>query len=279
MSETDPLPGHMDPFSLPDADRRDEQEAVGVASFLLSLRSRGIRDTGILRAMELVPRDVFAPRRFSDLSRTDVALPLPCGQTMTAPRTVAAMLVALAAGEGHRVLEVGTGTGYVSALLSRLGAEVHSVERFNTLAEAAIQHLKIVKAERVRIEIGDGLAARPRERFDRILLNGAVAEVPPAVTALLGPSSAVTAGGTSATAPLSRIRSKRSRGRAVGRGAGRGRAAAPRPDRPARGRGTAAGTRSGPANLVPGRGRRPDTVTAAKKAIRVTGNLSAETVA
>lgn len=187
MNDTDPQPEQMDPFSLPDADQRDEREAVGVASFLLSLRSRGIRDTGILRAMELVPRDVFAPRRFSDLSRTDVALPLPCGQTMTAPRTVAAMLVALGIGEGHRVLEVGTGTGYVSALLSRLGAEVHSVERFNTLAEAAVQHLKIVKAERIRIEIGDGLAARPRERFDRILLNGAVAEIPPAVTSLLGP--------------------------------------------------------------------------------------------
>lgn len=187
MSETDPLQEPMEPLLAPDLDQRDEQEAVGVASFLLSLRSRGIRDIGILRAMELVPRDVFAPRRFSDLSRTDVALPLPCGQTMTAPRTVAAMLLALGASDGHKVLEVGTGTGYVSALLSRLGSEVHSVERFNTLAEAAIQHLRIVKAERVRIEIGDGLAARPRERFDRILLNGAVAEVPAAVTALLGP--------------------------------------------------------------------------------------------
>ncbi|HZH52552.1 MAG TPA: methyltransferase domain-containing protein [Microvirga sp.] len=186
MSDTDPEQEPIEPIFLAEADRREE-EAVGVASFLLSLRSRGIRDIRLLRAMELVPRDVFAPRRFSDLSRTDVSLPLPCGQTMTAPRTVAAMLRALAVEEGHKVLEVGTGTGYVSALLARLGAQVHSVERYNTLAESAAQHLKIVQASGVHIEVGDGLAARPRERFDRILLNGAVEAVPAAVTSLLGP--------------------------------------------------------------------------------------------
>ena len=135
-----------------------EDEAVGAASFILSLRARGIRDIALLRAMELVPREVFAPRRFTDLSRTDVALPLPCGQTMTAPRTVATMLLALGIQPGQRVLEIGTGSGYVTALLARLGADVVSIERFNTLAESAVQHLKIVEATTARIEIGDGLA-------------------------------------------------------------------------------------------------------------------------
>ena len=185
---TDPHPGpgpiHF-PF-LPD-DHREDEQAIGTASFVLSLRARGIRDIALLRAMELVPREVFAPRRFSDLSRTDVALPLPCGQTMTAPRTVAAMLLALGVQPGQRVLEVGTGTGYVTALLAKLGAEVHSVERFNTLAESAAQHLRIVEAGGTRIEVGDGLAARPRDRFDRILLNGAVGAVPSSVTSLLAP--------------------------------------------------------------------------------------------
>jgi len=139
----------------------------------------------LLRAMELVPREVFAPRRFTDLSRTDVALPLPCGQTMTAPGTVAAMLLSLGVAPGQRVLEVGTGTGYVTALLARLGAEVVTVERFNTLAESAAQHLRIVEAGKVRLEIGDGLATRVRDRFDRILLNGACPEIPHAVTSLL----------------------------------------------------------------------------------------------
>jgi protein-L-isoaspartate(D-aspartate) O-methyltransferase len=162
---------------LSDAEARDEQEAIGVASFLLSLR-----------AMELVPREVFAPRRFTDLAKTDVALPLPCGQTMTSPATVAAMLLALGVAPGQRILEVGTGSGYVTALLAKLGAEVTTVERFNTLAEGAAQHLKIVEAGKVRLEVGDGLAARVRDRFDRILLNGACSSIPETVTSLLGPS-------------------------------------------------------------------------------------------
>jgi protein-L-isoaspartate(D-aspartate) O-methyltransferase len=169
------------------ADSRREEAAVGAATFVLSLRARGIRDIRLLRAMELVPREVFAPRRFADLARTDVALPLPCGQTMTAPRTVATMLLALAVEEGQRVLEIGTGSGYVSALLARLGGAVHSLERFTTLAESAVGHLKAAQVHGVRVGVGDGLAQRPRERFERILLNGTVAAVPDSLTALLAP--------------------------------------------------------------------------------------------
>ncbi|WP_414471447.1 protein-L-isoaspartate O-methyltransferase family protein [Microvirga sp. M2] len=175
----------QEPF-FSEAESRSEQEAIGVASFILSLRAKGIRDTALLRAMELVPRDVFAPRRFRDLSRTDVALPLPCGQTMTAPGTVATMLLALGLAPGQRILEIGTGTGYVSALMAHRGADVTTVERFNTLAESARQHLNIVEAGRVRVEVGDGLAARVRDRFDRILLNGAWPDIPATLTSLLG---------------------------------------------------------------------------------------------
>jgi protein-L-isoaspartate(D-aspartate) O-methyltransferase len=176
----------QDPPFSPDADR-EEEEAIGVASFILSLRARGIRDVALLRAMELVPREVFAPRRFTDLSRTDVALPLPCGQTMTAPGTVATMLLALGVQRGHRVLEIGTGTGYVTALLVRLGAEITTVERFNTLAASAAEHLRLVEAGHVTPEIGDGLEPRAHERFDRILLNGARPDIPETLASLLGP--------------------------------------------------------------------------------------------
>jgi protein-L-isoaspartate(D-aspartate) O-methyltransferase len=178
-----------DPGQTPrDTILRSEEGAVEVASFVLSLRARGIHDTAVLRAMELVPREVFAPRRFSDLSRTDVALPLPCGQTMTAPRAVAEMLVALKVSAGQRVFEVGTGTGYVTAVLVKLGAEVVSIERFATLVGSAAEHLKIVGASgAATVEIGDGLASRPHESFDRILLNGAVADIPHAAASLLAP--------------------------------------------------------------------------------------------
>jgi protein-L-isoaspartate(D-aspartate) O-methyltransferase len=160
---------------------------VEAAAFILALRARNIRDTAVLRAMECVPRELFAPRRFADLSRRDLALPLPCGQTMTAPATVAAMLAALEARPGQRVLEVGTGSGYVTALLGHLGCRVHTVERYATLAESAVERLRIAGvADSVTADVGDGLAPDlPGGGFERILLNGALPAVPAAVTTLL----------------------------------------------------------------------------------------------
>ena len=162
-------------------------DRVEAAAFVMALRARGIRDTAVLGAMERVPRDLFAPRRFADLSRTDVSLPLPGGQTMTGPGTVAAMLVALAARPGQRVLEIGTGSGYVTALLARLGCKVHTIERYATLAESAAGRFAIAEvAEVVTSGVGDGLAPDlPDGEFDRILLNGALPQVPEPVTALL----------------------------------------------------------------------------------------------
>lgn len=162
-------------------------ERQGTAMFLLSLRARGVFDTDVLRAMETVPRDLFAPRRFADLSRSDVALPLACGQTMTAPAVVAAMLAALDVKPGQRVLEVGTGTGYVTALLARMGAEVRSFERHAVLAESARSRLATAGfADAASITVGDGLSESPGEaRFDRILLNGTVGRLEPVLTSRL----------------------------------------------------------------------------------------------
>jgi protein-L-isoaspartate(D-aspartate) O-methyltransferase len=160
---------------------------VVAAAFVLALRARNIRDTAVLRAMECVSRELFAPRRFADLARRDLALPLPCGQTMTSPATVAAMLAALEARPGQRVLEIGTGSGYVTALLAHLGCRVHSFERYATLAESAVERLGIAGlAEPVTTAVGDGLApGLPGGSFERILLNGSLPAVPPAVTTLL----------------------------------------------------------------------------------------------
>jgi protein-L-isoaspartate(D-aspartate) O-methyltransferase len=180
---------------------RDDELAVQrveAAAFVMALRSRGIRDTAVLGAMERVPRDLFAPRRFADLARTDVALPLPCGQTMTSPGTVATMLVALEARRGLRVLEIGTGSGYVTALLARLGCEVHTIERYATLAESAGGRFGIAGVkDAVTTSVGNGLVANLSSgSFERILLNGAVAAVPPAVTSLLAIGGRLVAGMT-----------------------------------------------------------------------------------
>src|SRR5829696_9378415 len=114
-------------LSPPLNDREAPREAVDAASFVLSLRARGIRDTAVLGAMERVRRDLFAPRRFADLARTDVALPLSCGQTMTAPSVVATMLVALGAESGGRALEIGTRSRWGTAVLAKLGCPAHPV--------------------------------------------------------------------------------------------------------------------------------------------------------
>ena len=183
-------------LSPPLNDREAPREAVDAASFVLSLRARGIRDTAVLGAMERVRRDLFAPRRFADLARTDVSLPLACGQTMTAPSTVATMLVALAAEPGQTVLEIGTGSGYVTALLARIGCRVTTVERYEALAEEAQIRLGIAGLEAaIQMGVGGGLALDTGEqRFQRILVNGAVPAIPNAVAALLAPSGRLVGG-------------------------------------------------------------------------------------
>lgn len=158
------------------------------AAFIMSLRSRGVRDLGVLGAMERVSRAFFAPRRFTDLARTDIALPLDCGQTMTAPTVVAAMLTALEVRAGDEVFEIGTGSGYVAGLLAQMGARVLTVERYELLAESAADRLTALAfGAAIRCEIGDGLAPMPGERFARILVNGSLVNVPPSLTDRLAP--------------------------------------------------------------------------------------------
>ncbi len=100
---------------------RDEAGSIGDAAFVLALREKGLRDIAVLRAMERVPRGTFAPEAHREQARWDIALPLPCGATMTAPSSVAAMLTRLKLEPGQRVMEIGAGSGYVTALLDRLG--------------------------------------------------------------------------------------------------------------------------------------------------------------
>ncbi len=164
-------------------------EGERTVAFLLSLRAQGVRDLVVLRAMEKVPRERFAPARYADLARQDVSVPLPCGQTMTAPHTVASLLGALEMKPAARVLEIGTGSGYVAALLAAMGGEVVSLERYRTLALAAHERIgDSGYAPAVELRHADGFQPdRSLGRFDRILVNGVTHTVPEALLARLAP--------------------------------------------------------------------------------------------
>src|SRR5689334_18044940 len=110
--------------------------------FQLALRRRGISDQAVLRAMEEVPRQNFVAPNFLDSAYADHALPIDCGQTISQPFVVAYMTEQLEVGPEHRVLEIGTGSGYQAAILSRLAREVVTVERYRTLAETARERLR-----------------------------------------------------------------------------------------------------------------------------------------
>ena len=158
-------------------------EGERTVAFLLSLRAQGVRDLAVLRAMERVSRERFAPARFADLARQDVSVPLPCGQTMTAPHTVASLLTALDMQPAARVLEVGTGSGYVSVLLAAMGGEVVSLERYRTLALAAHERVAGSGFEKaVDLRHADGFQPdRTLGRFDRVLVNGVANAIPEAL--------------------------------------------------------------------------------------------------
>ena len=110
--------------------------------FLLTLRRRGIADQAVFRAMDEVPREFFVETAFVGSAYADQALPIACGQTISQPYVVAYMTEQLDVGPTHRVLEIGTGSGYQAAVLSRLAREVVTIERYRTLADEARERLK-----------------------------------------------------------------------------------------------------------------------------------------
>src|SRR5512135_935695 len=150
--------------------------------FLLTLRRRGIADQAVLRAMDEVPRERFVETNFADSAYADQALPIACGQTISQPYVVAYMTEQLALRPHHRVLEVGTGSGYQAAVLSRLAREVVSIERYRTLADQARERLAALGYDNVEVIVGDGFAGVPEKGpYDRIIVTAAAEEVPKAL--------------------------------------------------------------------------------------------------
>jgi protein-L-isoaspartate(D-aspartate) O-methyltransferase len=150
------------------------------------LASRGLRDLRMLEAMREVPRHEFVPEQFREGAYEDHPLPIGAGQTISQPYIVAVMLAYLALQPTDRVLEVGAGSGYVTALLSRLCAEVYSIERHAELAAGAQVALARLGYSNVQIRVGDGSRGWPEHApFDAILVSAATPEIPSALFAQL----------------------------------------------------------------------------------------------
>lgn len=172
----------------------DRDEAVERAELLLSLRKRGMRDRMVMSAFEKVPRERFVEPAFRPFAWNDQALPIDCGQTISQPAVIALMTDALELTAAHTVLEVGTGSGYHAAILAHIVKKVVTVERFHTLASTAAARLRQLGLSNVEVLVADGtFGCPPRAPFDRIVVNAAVREVPPALFEQLVPDGVLIA--------------------------------------------------------------------------------------
>jgi protein-L-isoaspartate(D-aspartate) O-methyltransferase len=157
--------------------------------FQLNLRRRGISDQGVLRTMEEIPRDAFVTPGDRGEAYRDSALAIACGQTISQPFVVAYMTEQLQLQKGHRVLEIGTGSGYQAAILSRLCRQVLTIERYRTLADSARTRLEQLDCHNVEVMLGDGFNVPANVgKFDRIIVTAAMEKIPDSLTARLEPS-------------------------------------------------------------------------------------------
>ena len=153
---------------------------VRMIQLLMELRRQGITETDILSAMETTPREMFVPEVFADRAYDNVALPIDEGQSISQPFIVAYMTQALELKPALRVLEVGTGTGYQTAVLAKLVKRVYTIERHAALAETATQRLKKLHLFNVDTRVSDGARGWPGQApFDRIIVTAAAREKPP----------------------------------------------------------------------------------------------------
>lgn len=156
--------------------------------FQLNLRQRGISDQAVLKAMEDVPRELFVLPPDRSVAYGDTALAIACGQTISQPFVVAYMTEQLQLRAEHRVLEVGTGSGYQAAVLSKLCREVVTLERFRTLAEGARRVLAELDCSNVDVVLGDGFdVPETFGTFDRIMVTAAMENIPEPLLGRLEP--------------------------------------------------------------------------------------------
>ncbi|HVY80266.1 MAG TPA: protein-L-isoaspartate(D-aspartate) O-methyltransferase [Steroidobacteraceae bacterium] len=147
---------------------------------------RGVRNPRVLEAMATVPREAFVAPEVAEFAYEDAPLPIGAGQTISQPYVVALMIDAAEIEPGERVLEVGTGSGYAAAVMSRIAAEVYTIERHESLACAAAQRLAALTYDNVHVRTGDGTQGWPENApFDAILVAAAAPQVPGTLKAQL----------------------------------------------------------------------------------------------
>ena len=161
---------------------------TGREDLVQSVVAAGVRDTRVLEALRAVPRAGFVPPEVADLAYLDRPLPIPHEQVTTQPSLSAKMIEALDLTGSERVLEVGTGYGFQTALLARLSRSVYSVERFDDVAETALRNLDRHRMENVEVAVGDGTRGLPEHApYDAILVSAAFTSVPPPLVKQLAP--------------------------------------------------------------------------------------------
>jgi protein-L-isoaspartate(D-aspartate) O-methyltransferase len=150
-----------------------------VARLIMELRGEGIADQRVLNAIERTPRELFVPATFRERAYENVALPIGHGQTISQPYVVALMTQALEVNDRHKVLEIGTGSGYQAAVLARLCRRVLTIERHRALIKQAEARFAKLRLHNVVTRFGDGTKGWPEhETFDRIIVTAAAPEIP-----------------------------------------------------------------------------------------------------
>lgn len=149
-----------------------------IVRLIMELRGEGIADQLVLNAIERTPRELFVPVTFRERAYENVALPIGHGQTISQPYVVAMMTQALEVNDRHKVLEIGTGSGYQAAVLARLCRRVLTIERHQALLKQAEVRFAKLRLHNVVTRFGDGTKGWPKHEFDRIIVTAAAPEIP-----------------------------------------------------------------------------------------------------
>jgi protein-L-isoaspartate(D-aspartate) O-methyltransferase len=168
--------------------RNHSLHRLNAARLILDLRKSGISDTRILQAFEKTPRELFVPEPFQDRAYENAAFPIGHGQTISQPLVVAFMIQMLEVGDRHRILEIGTGSGYQSVILSYLCRRVYTIERIRGLMQDADKNFKVLARHNITTRIGDGSKGWPEQApFERIVVSAGAIEPPQKLLDQLAP--------------------------------------------------------------------------------------------